>query len=209
MDFSPILALFAEYGSILVFVVVLLDNAGLPLPGELALLAFGLLAQTGHAHLGAGVVAAALGAMAGDSASYWLGRLGGVRILRTYCRITLGSATCVDRALAYYQRFGRLTIVLGRFVMGLRAFLVPLAGSAGVPYAQFLVFDAIGAFVWSALFIVAGRALGSQAEAIGRQLQGGQTLVVAALVIGFLAYLALKLWKRRRDGTGRLENTHA
>lgn len=154
MDISFFPGLFIQYGYLLVFAAVFLDNAGLPLPGELALLAFGFVARTGHLDIGWGIVAAGAGAMVGDSMSYLLGRVGGMRILHAYCRITLGSGQCVENALAYYKRFGRVTIVLGRFVLGLRAFLMPLAGSTQIPYGQFLLFDAIGALLWSSLFIV-------------------------------------------------------
>lgn len=204
MDPHWLLVLFLQHGYLWVFVFVLLDNAGLPLPGELALFAFGLLARTGDLDLTWGVLAAGAGAMAGDNASYWLGRLGGVRVLRTYCRVTLGSGECVDRAVTYYHRFGRITVVLGRFVMGLRAFLMPLAGSARVPYGQFLLFDAVGTLLWSGLFIGAGYAFGDRVDVVGRRLRSGQIVLASMLATAFLAYLALKVWKRRRFGVGLL-----
>ena len=86
--------------------------------------------------------------------------------------------------------------------MGLRAFLVPLAGSAGMPYGSFLLFDAVGALVWSSIYIGVGRALGSQVESFSYRFRGGSLLLVGTLAITFLAYLALKLWKRRHFSTG-------
>lgn len=204
-DFSWLLALFVQYGHLLVFILVLLDNAGLPLPGELVLLAFGFLARTGHLDLGVGAMASGIGAMMGDNVSYWLGRLGGVRLLQTYCRMTLGSGECVSKALSFYHRFGAIAVILGRFVMGLRAFLVPLAGSARMPYGRFLLFDAIGAFFWSGLFLLAGYALGSQVEIFSHRFRRGSMLLAFALGIAFLVYLTMKLRKHRRYGPGLLE----
>lgn len=198
MDFGWLLSLFIQQGYLLVFLAVFLDNAGLPLPGELVLLAFGFLARTGHLDVGWGLIVASIGAMAGDNMSYWLGRLGGVRILRTYCRMTLGSGQCVERAVAFYHRFGPLTVISGRFVIGLRAFVVPLAGSARIPYGQFLLFDAIGALLWSTIFIVTGYALGNQAELFSQWFRGSEILLGLAVGIAFVAYLAVKRWKRSR-----------
>lgn len=205
MEFYWFLGLFVQYGYLLVFVAVFLDNAGLPLPGELALLTFGFLARTGHLNIGWGVVAAWVGALAGDTLSYWLGRVGGLSLLRTYCRVTLGSGECVNKAVAYYQRFGRIAIVLGRFVMGVRAFLMPLAGSARVPYSQFVLFDAIGALLWSTVFIVGGYVLGNQVEDVSQRFHGLEIVVGSMLLAAFAVYVGLKLWRRRRYGVGSLE----
>ena len=206
-DVRLILTLFIQYGYLLMFIAVFLDNAGLPLPGELVLLAFGFLARTGHLDLGLGVMAASVGAMTGDNLSYWLGRLGGLRIIHTYCRMTLGSGDCVGKAVTFYRRWGRITVVLGRFVMGFRAFLMPLAGSVRMPYGQFLVFDAVGGLVWSGIFIAIGYALGSQVEIFSRQFRGGSVLLGTTLVVAFLIYLAMKFWRRRHFGAGLLDKS--
>lgn len=92
---------------------IFLHNAGLPLPGELVLLAFGVAARREGVSIAWGFAAAGLGAMAGDTVSYWLGRWAGLRMLRAYCRATLGSGQCVASARAFYHRFGRLAVVLG------------------------------------------------------------------------------------------------
>lgn len=207
MEFYWLLGLFVQYGYLLVFVTLFLDNGGLPLPGELVLLAFGFLARTGHVNFGWGVVAATVGAMAGDTASYWLGRLGGQRVLRIYCGMTLGSGDCVSRAVAYYQRFGRITIILGRFVMGVRAFLMPLAGSARLPYAQFLLFDGIGAVLWSSFYLAAGYILGNHVEGFSQRFRSVQILLGSTLATLFLAYVAVKLWRLARYRGGRLDTT--
>ncbi len=201
-DIDLIRSLLIQHGYLLMLTAVFLDNAGLPLPGELVLLAFGFLTRTGHLDPDLGVMAAGVGAMAGDNLSYWLGRLGGPRVVDAYCRVTLGSGDCASKAVAFYHRWGRSAVVVGRFVMGLRAFLVPLAGSVRMPYWPFLVFDAMGALVWSTIYIGLGRALGSQVESFSPQFRGGSLLLVATLAITFLAYLALKLWKRRHFSTG-------
>lgn len=185
--------------------LVLLDNAGVPFPGEPGLFAFGLLAQSGHLDPGLGVMAASIGAMTGDHMSYGLGRLGGTTILRTYCRMTLGSGDCVSKAMAYYHRWGSLTVLVGRFVLGFRALLMPLAGSARMPYGTFLIFDLLGALLWSSTYIFVGYALENQIDIFSRQFHKGSILLGATLALAFLTYLAVKRWKRRQVGPGLLD----
>jgi len=197
-----LLSLFIQYGYWIVFVGILLDNAGLPLPGELFLLTFGALARTGDLDLGLGILAAWAAAMSGASVSYWLGRLGGERLLRTYCRLTLGSGKCVQKAVAFYRLRGKLAVVFGRFVMGVRAFLFPLAGSARMPYVQFLLFDSVGALVWAGLFLLVGYSVGWQIEPVHHGYRAGSTILAGVLAASFAGYLLIKLSRRWRSGPG-------
>ena len=204
MSFELLLSLFVQYGYWIVFFGILLDNAGLPLPGELLLLTFGALARTGHVDLGIGILVASMAAMSGDNAGYWLGRLGGERLLHTYCRLTLGSGKCLQKAVAFYQVRGRIALVFGRFVVGVRAFLFPLAGSARLPYAQFLLFDGVGAMVWAGLFILAGYAVGWQVTDMYDDYRAATLLLAGILGAAFGAYLLMKLYRRRLHGPGTL-----
>jgi len=204
MTFHLLLSLFIQYGYWIVFAGILLDNAGLPLPGELLLLTFGALARTGHVHLGLGILVAWGAAMIGDSVGYWLGRLGGERLLHTYCRVTLGSGKCIQKAVAFYHLRGRVAVVFGRFVVGVRAFLFPLAGSARMPYAQFLLFDGAGALVWASLFVLTGYGVGWQVEGVSEGYQAASTALAWILGAGFAGYLLIKLWRRLRHGPGSI-----
>lgn len=204
MSFEFLLSLFAQYGYWIVFFGILLDNAGLPLPGELLLLTFGALARTGHVDPGLGILVAWMAAMSGDHVGYWLGRLGGDRLLHTYCRLTLGSGKCFQKAVAFYQVRGRLAVVFGRFVMGVRALLFPLAGSARLPYAQFLLFDGVGALAWAGLFILAGYAVGWPVTEMHDDYRAAALLLAGMLGAVFGAYLLMKLYRRRRHGPASL-----
>lgn len=201
MSPDGVLALVVEHGYAIVFVALLLDHAGLPLPGELLLLLFGALARRGDVDLGLGIATAATAAMAGDSIGYWLGRLGGRRLLSTYCRVSLASGACVDRAVDFYRRRGPAAVVFGRFVVGVRAFLAPLAGSARMSYARFLAFDGVGALTWASVFVLAGYVLGVDAGALHERYWAGSVAVVGA---GAAAYLLVKVDRRRRRGPASL-----
>lgn len=204
MSVDALLGLFVQYGYGILFAAILLDNAGLPIPGELLLLLFGAVARTGDLDLGVGLLVASLAAVGGDSIGYWLGRLTGDRVLRTYCRATLGSGACVRRAVGHYETYGNATVIIGRFVMGVRAFLAPLAGSAGMPFGRFLLFDVLGAVLWSSLFVVAGYSFGWRLESLDEGYRTGATVVGGALAIGLATYLFAKLVRRWRHGPAGL-----
>lgn len=200
MTGDTVLDLFVQYSYWVVFVSIWLDNAGVPLPGELLLLAFGAMARAGHVDLAAGWLLAWAAAVGGDHTGYWLGRLGGGRLVHAYCRVTLGSGACVDRAVSFYRLRGPVALIGGRFVFGVRAFLAPLAGSTRMAYGRFLLFDALGALAWSSLFVLAGYALGWD---VGGMQQGYRRLyrvTVALIGAGAAGYLIMKLARRRRHG---------
>ncbi len=207
MSAEFLLGLFIQYGYWIVFLGILMDNAGLPLPGELLLLTFGALARHDDLHVELGILVAWLAATGGDSVGYWLGRLGGDRALHTYCRLTLGSGQCVRNALAYYERHGRTTVIFGRFVIGVRAFLTPLAGAARMPFGHFLLVDSLGALIWSSLFIATGYSVGWRVEQMQHGYRTGYVVVVGALTASVTAYVLMKLYRRRRHGPGSLVDT--
>ncbi|MBI3014260.1 MAG: DedA family protein [Candidatus Tectomicrobia bacterium] len=130
MSIELLLDSFVRHGYWILFGAILLDNAGLPLPGELFLMTFGALARMGQVDPVSGLLVAWLAALIGDSIGYWMGRLGGHGLLKLYCRLTLGSGDCMENALDFYRRRGPAAVILGRFIVGVRGFLFPLAGSA-------------------------------------------------------------------------------
>jgi membrane protein DedA with SNARE-associated domain len=200
MSFDALTGLFVQYGYGIVFTAILLDNAGLPIPGELLLLILGAVARTGDLDLGLGLLVAWAAALSGDTIGYWLGRLTGDRVLHTYCRMTLGSGTCVRRAVGYYHRYGAATVIVGRFVMGVRAFLSPLAGAAGMPFHRFLVFDSLGALLWSGLFLTLGYSFGWRLESLRDGYRAGATVLLSVAGAGVGTYVLIKLFRRWRHG---------
>ena len=188
MTAEMLIGLFVAYGYWIVFTAILLDNAGLPIPGELLLLAFGVVAKDGHLDLLLGLLVAATAAMAGDSLGYWLGRLGGGRVLAR---------------LGRRPRFqpGSASVVFGRFVIGARVLLAPLAGATRMPFGRFLVFDSVGCLVWASAFILIGYASGVRLEVMQQSLRvvsvAAQSLIVAALG----AWAISRFMKRRAAAT--------
>ena len=185
-----LMGLFIAYGYWIVFTAILLDNAGLPIPGELMLLAFGAMAKAGHLDPLLGLAVAAAAALAGDSLGYWIGRVGGTRVLAR---------------LGRSPRFtpGRASVVFGRFVVGARVLLAPLAGVTRMPFQRFLAFDALGCLVWAGSFILIGYASGVTLESMQQALRvvsaTAQGLIVAAIAAWAITRLVAQRRARRLE----------
>jgi membrane protein DedA with SNARE-associated domain len=183
-----LMGLFIAYGYWIVFTAILLDNAGLPIPGELLLLAFGALAKAGHLDPLLGLAVAAAAALAGDSIGYWIGRLGGTRVLAR---------------LGRSPRFtpGHASVIFGRFVVGVRVLLAPLAGVSRMPFPRFLACDAVGCLAWAGLFILIGYASGVKLEVLQQGLRLVSGTFQAMLVAGLATWGIVRLIAARRRRT--------
>jgi membrane protein DedA with SNARE-associated domain len=205
---TPYLAFFVAHVYAIVFVAAMIDATGLPFPGRFLIITAGAVASDPLDAVAVLLLAAA-GALIGDHGLYLLGRLGGERALSLYCRWTMGSARCVEKARSYFRRFGGVTVVIGRFVTGVRLFAATLAGSGGLSLPQFFLYDAIGALAWATIFVTLGHVVGSRAA---HMLDGYGVVVLgigALLVPAGMAYVAYRLRRRRRHGPAALASRAA
>lgn len=192
---------FIRYGYAILFLGIALENAGLPLPGEVFLFAAGALVSTGQFKLLVVIALGTAGAVMGDSLGYLLGRLGGERLPRLYCRITLGSRECVQKTHDHFtKRGGALTVAFARFVVGVRAFAAPMAGSTRMPYPRFLAYDTLGAVLWAALVTTAGYLFGSRWERLLAGYRWYYGFVLLSVLLVALLYLLMKSQRRRQYG---------
>ena len=184
------------------FLVALIDATGLPFPGRALLVATGATMATGWANVATMTLAATLGAVVGDHFWYAAGRLGaGDRITALYCRLSLASGRCEQRARSRFERFGPLAIVIGRFVAGVRFVAAPLAGSGSISYPRYLLYEIIGALVWSGALVALGYALGAPRRALMARYGSGPILaILTALALAPLVIVLARLLRRRRHG---------
>lgn len=189
-----VLNLVATYGYIVVLLVVMAESAGLPVPGETSLLVAGAFAATGKLALPGVIVAAALGAILGDTAGYWIGRTSGLRLLRRHGRLVRFDERKLAQAEAFFARHGEKTVFLGRFVPVGRIFSAVLAGVSQMRYGRFLLWNATGGIVWASLMGTLGYLFGHQLPLIERLVsQFGFGLL--GVLIAFVA--ARMAWSRR------------
>jgi membrane protein DedA with SNARE-associated domain len=176
--------LFARYGYAVVFAGVFLENTGLPVPGETALLAGAALAHFGRLSLWWVIVTAIAAAILGDNLGFFIGRRGGRWVLERYGgRVGLTSARLADFD-RFFDRHGAKTVFAARFITGLRVVGAVLAGASGLRWPTFLFYNSAGAVVWCSAIAAAGYALANSWDTLERWI--GRTGVVGlALVVVF------------------------
>ncbi len=185
-----LLDLFARYGYAVVFGGVFLENTGLPVPGETALLAGAALAHFGQLSLLRVILVAIAGATLGDNLGFFIGRRGGRRFAERHgwrVGLTPDRLAEFDR---FFQRHGPKTVFAARFITGLRVVGAVLAGGSGMKWPVFLLYNATGAVVWCTAVACAGYSLayswGTLERWIGRTGLIALALVVAVGVIGIM-----------------------
>jgi membrane protein DedA with SNARE-associated domain len=181
---------FTQHGLPLLFVVVMLESFGLPLPGETALIAFGILAAQGHYEIEWVIALAAAGAIVGDNLGYWLiGRLGGRALFRRWGWLNRYADRILPRAEGLMERHGGKTVFFGRFITVLRYSAAWIAGLGHMDWWRFLFWNAFGGIVWSvSVGLVAYYAGHAAADAIQTYGLYAAIGIVGAVVLGWLIF---------------------
>lgn len=190
-----------QHGYFLLFVVVLAEQIGLPVPALLFLIAAGALVGTGQMAFGAAVGSAVLAALLGDQLWYELGRRRGRRVLNWLCRISLEPTSCVRRTEEFFSRHGMRSLVVAKFVPGLSTIAPSLAGIVGLRMPQYLLYNGLGTILWVGSGIGLGYALSDQLEqAVSVVAHLGPTMVLILLggVAGYIVYKTLHRYRVRR-----------
>jgi membrane protein DedA with SNARE-associated domain len=168
---------------------------GIFVPGETAILLGGVLAWYGHVSLPSVLLAAALGAIVGDSAGYWVGARWGKRVVEGRIGRIVGERRWA-RARQRLTRKGFLTIVLGRFPPVARTLVPILAGSARMPYRRFVAGNALGGIVWASASVLAGYLAGDAWQRVQHVQHIVGVALLAIIAIGIVV-LRLRSWRRR------------
>lgn len=189
-------------GSWVILAWVFLDLTLVPIPSEIGLLAAGSLVASGRLGMAWIILAAVLGALAADHVWFYVGRRQGGPAVHLLCRLTARSPECRAKTLAFFSRFGPLSLVVGKFFLGLRAVVPSMAGASQIPYPVFLAADAIGALVWAGAVSGLGYLFSKEVAQVVAVLHGMHTAglwgavgVVAGLTMAGHLYL-------RRPGAG-------
>ncbi len=181
---------FTHHGLPLLFVVVMLESFGIPLPGETALIAFGILASQGHYGIEWVIVVAAAGAIVGDNLGYWfIGRIGGRRLFERWGWLRRYSENVLPPVERIMERHGGKTVFFGRFVAILRFTAAWIAGLARMKWWRFLFWNALGGIIWATLVgLVAyysGHAAANAIQTYGLYAAIGIIVLVVLLAGGF------------------------
>jgi membrane protein DedA with SNARE-associated domain/rhodanese-related sulfurtransferase len=189
------IAFFVHYAYSILFLWVLIEQLGIPIPSIPVLLTAGTLSATHRIHHSYSLFAVLLACILADSLWYWLGRRYGNNVLRLLCRLSFEASTCVSKTEEYFTRRGPVTLLFSKFVPGLSTVAAPIAGQTGMPYSRFLIWDLGGSILWAETFLLAGRFFGDIAQKSApffHWLGRFAFVIFVLMVLGFLAYRILK-----------------
>jgi membrane protein DedA with SNARE-associated domain len=183
-----------SYGYLVVFLLVMAESIGLPMPGETALIGAALFAGSTHKLEIGWVIAAAIGAaIIGDNIGYSIGRYGGAKLLLRYGHKIRLHEGRLKIGIWLFRRHGGKVVFWGRFVSILRTYAAFLAGTNQMAWPRFLFFNAAGAIVWATLFGVAYYVFGSALKKLST------TIDVTLGVAGIVVLVAFLVWSKRKE----------
>jgi len=190
----PIADLIASYGYIAIFVIIGLESAGVPMPGETVLISSAVYAgSTGNLNIGLVIAMAALAAILGDNLGYWAGRRWGMPLLLRYGHLIAVDHGRLKLGQYLFRQHGGKIVFFGRFTAMLRAYAAVLAGVNRLDSRRFMLFNGLGGIVWATSMGLGSYGCGRSIEHVA----GSVGLALLALVI--VGGLALWLFVRRHE----------
>jgi membrane protein DedA with SNARE-associated domain len=194
---SDTLQFVVTYGYALLFGWVLIEQGGLPIPATPLLLAAGALAGQHRMSLPLVILSATIGCLAADFFWYHFGQRRGAVVLNLLCRISMEPDSCVRRTETVFSKYGPRTLLVCKFVPGLNTAAPALAGMVSVEYPRFVLFDVLGALLWTTAYSVVGFLFSKQLDRIAadvHMLGGGFLILFATGVVAYVLYR----WRERQ-----------
>jgi len=191
------ITLIAQYGLLLVFVNVLVEQAGAPVPAMPTLVVAGAVAASGDLSITAILLVSLVACLLGDLPWYWAGRHFGGAMMRTLCRISLSPDSCLRSSEVQFERWGGRMLVVAKFVPGLSTVAPPLVGAMGLPLHLFLLLDGLASLLWAGVPVALGYIFAAQIDSLLAALANAGTLALELVLGLFALYIAGKWWRRR------------
>jgi membrane protein DedA with SNARE-associated domain len=186
------------HGHLFVFLAVLADQTGIPLPAIPVLLAAGALSRAGELSLSVSVSLAVVASVIGHLVWFAAGRLRGNQVLELLCRISIEPDACVRKTENLFLRYGAKTLIIAHFVPGLGTVAQPLAGMSGMTMTRFVLLDALGALLWAGAATVLGWVFSDQLEDVAEIAASWGASLIFVLVGLLSSYLLFKYVQRHR-----------
>jgi membrane protein DedA with SNARE-associated domain/rhodanese-related sulfurtransferase len=176
---------------LMLFVWVLAEQLGVPLPSTPLLIAAGALSAEGQISFSLALLAGLGASLLADGAWFFIGRRHGHQALRFLCKLSLEPTVCVRRTQDSFGRHRAATLMIAKFVPGLATLAPPVAGEYGMRFSEFVLFDGIGALWWLGVWLTVGRLFGvalkhdsSLFDWVGRF----SGVLLVASILGFFTY---------------------
>ena len=185
------------YGYILLFVWVLIEQFGIPLPAAPVVLAAGALSAEHQISLGLAFASGLVACLVADLGWFLIGRRYGHHVLRILCKLSMEPTICVRRTQDSFGRRRGLTLMFAKFVPGLATLAAPVAGESGMSLPAFLFFDGIGASLWMGTLLFVGRLFGNALKQDPSLLNWVGRFSGALLVLGIVGFFLARVYRRR------------
>ncbi|MBB3223537.1 VTT domain-containing protein [Pseudoduganella umbonata] len=195
---ANLIYLLQEYGVLIVFIVVLVEQMGAPIPAYPVLIVAGALAMNGGTPLPAVLAVALAGCVMADMFWFSAGRRYGRRILKVLCRISLSPDYCVSQTEDNFKKWGVKSMVVAKFIPGFNTIAPPMAGAMGTRLPLFLSFSLLGSLLWSLTGILIGVYFNENIDEVLEVLStmGGTALAVLGTLLAL--FVLFKYVERRR-----------
>jgi membrane protein DedA with SNARE-associated domain len=186
-----------HYGYLAIFGLVLLEDFGIPVPGETVLILGAVYAGTGRLSIVLVVLLGFVGAIAGDNIGFAIGHFGGRRLAERYGRYIFLTPERLDKATGFFERHGGKIIVVARFIEGLRQANGIIAGTSGMHWLRFVAFNALGAALWVGVWSAVGYFSGSHITPIYNAASRYSTYLAAVVALLIVAFITRRVWRAR------------
>jgi len=187
-----------RFGYLAVAGLVTVEDFGVPVPGETVLIVGAVYAGAGRLNILLVCLVGFLGAVAGDNASFAIGHFGGQQFVKRYGHYVFLTPERVARATGFFERHGGKIIVIARFVEGLRQANGLIAGTSGMRWMRFLLYNAIGAALWVGAWSAVGYFSGSHINSIYAAATRYDTYLALAAGVVLVTFVSYRVVRRRR-----------
>jgi len=177
-----------------VFVLMLVESCGIPMPSEVIMPFSGFLVVSGEMNFWLIVIVGALGNLVGSWLAYWIGKKGGRPLIEKYGKYILISKHDLDLADSWFKKYGDWTVFFGRLLPVIRTYISFPAGIAKMDFKKFSLYTLLGALPWTALFAWLGVKMGTNWELIREKLHNFDLMIGVVVVL----CLAWYIWRHIR-----------
>ena len=188
---------FLHFAYIILFLWVMAEQLGVPVPSMPLLLAAGTLTATHKLSLPLILLSIVAGCFVSDSLWYLLGKRFGGTMVKLVCRLSFERSTCVRKTEDYFTKWGEQALLVAKFIPGLGTVAAPIAGQTGMRYRVFLAYDLAGALLWASTFTLAGRFFGDVLKSHPEALSWLGHFAGAIFLLAVVGLLGYRIWKQQ------------
>jgi membrane protein DedA with SNARE-associated domain/rhodanese-related sulfurtransferase len=195
---GPLIAAIGAHGVLLVFLNVLINQAGLPVPAVPTLIVAGAIAAGGGLPWAPLVLWCVVACCISDCAWYFIGQTYGIQVLKLLCRISLEPDSCVSQTQTRFERWGVNSLLFAKFIPGLSAIAPPLAGAMRLGWPRFMALSTASAALWAGSLLAAGALFKAQITVLLAHVGAVGSVAGGTAAAVLAAYIGYKWWERSR-----------